>query len=207
MSTIASWFADVLQARQAVLDLLTAGVPRQDIGVLVGADASGEAASGARPHDFVETLVGARRLALPEVGAVAVAGPPAAALDETGGAGDLRSALVAVGLPEAEAQAAAAALGRGAALVVARTDDARDSIVRGVFHHYADPALREHDETVGPIAERDPSPENLERPVSTSLGALTGGMVPGGWGPAGAVFEGTDEAGAGDEPRERGLPG
>ena len=207
MSTIASWFADLSQARQAVLDLLTAGTPRQDIGVVVGvAPAEQErfddrvnrdAVGGRHAHDFVETLMGARRLALQDIGPVAVAGPLVDALAGDGvetAAGDLRSALFAMGLPETDLQTAAEMLSRGGALLVVRSDDARDSIVRGVFHHYADPAWQEHDETGGPVPARDLPPDHVERPVSTSIGALTGGMVPGGWGAAGEIFEGRDES-------------
>ncbi|HET9222659.1 MAG TPA: hypothetical protein VFO07_09155, partial [Roseiflexaceae bacterium] len=122
MSTIAGWFASVSQARQAVLDLLTSGIPRQEISVAINAalgEQDGAArtqpqidagedrdAAGGHPSDFVEALAGANALTLPDSGPVVVAGPLADALSTRAGAagGDLHRGLVAVGVADDEAR-------------------------------------------------------------------------------------------------------
>lgn len=210
MSTIAGVFRDLTLARQAVLDLLTAGVPREDIGAAIAIAIAGAGQARAvaaqppsdfqedgaalpanRSRDLVEALVGARELTLPGVGGVVAAGPLAEALGAAGG-------LAAAGMPEDVARAYADELARGAAMILVRADDAWDVIVRGVFHHSEEPSLRAYEETAGPVDERALATPDVGPPVSSSLGALSGGMLPGGWGAAGETIEGLP-----DDARER----
>jgi hypothetical protein len=227
MSTMVSWFASVTQARQAVLDLLTSGIPRQDISVIISAaldepDRASRAQSqldagedhdtvgAGHPHDFVEALADAGTLMLSDSGPVLAAGPLADALvSRRGGAagGSLGSALIAVGITEEQARMYAEQLRHGGALVAVRSDGSRDTIIYGVFRHNADPSLREQEELVGPTPARELAVDEVGGPISTSIGALTGGMIPGSWGAAGAIFEDQDEASADDDkrPRESGV--
>ena len=95
----------------------------------------------------------------------------------------------------------------GGALLVVRADDLWDTIVCGVFRHNANPILREQEEPVGPTPGHDLAADAVGGPISTSIGALTGGMIPGSWGEAGAIFEDRAEATDGDaeRPREPGV--
>jgi hypothetical protein len=211
MSTIASWFASIAQAREAVLDLLTSGIPRQDISVIINASVGEgrDIPGGDRLPDFVEALASAATLALPDGGSVVVAGPLAAALVPNSAAtagNELRGGLIAVGVAEEQAQIYAEQLCHGGALVVVRSDDRWDTIVCGVFRHHTNPVLSEQEELAGPTPGPELAAEELGGPVSTSIGALTGGTIPGGWGEAGTVFEEQLEEDA-DEDRRRGEPG
>ena len=198
MSTLVNWFANVTQAREAVLDLLTSGIPREDISVVI--NASGED----QPHDFVGALPGAGTLTLPDIGSVVAAGPLADALVSTGdqSPGDgLDSALVALGVTEELAQIYAEQLRHGGTLLVVQSDSSRDTIVSGVFRHNANPAFDEQEERVGSTPVSELAADEVGGPISTSIGALTGGMVPGDWGEAGEVFEDQLEDAAGDDKR------
>jgi hypothetical protein len=70
-----------------------------------------------------------------------------------------------------------------------------------VFRHNADPSLNEQEEQVGSTPGSELAADEVGGPISTSIGALTGGMVPGGWGEAGDVFEDQLEDPAGDDKR------
>ena len=94
-------------------------------------------------------------------------------------------------------------LRHGGALLVVSSDDAWDTIVCGVFRHNANPILREQEELVGPTPGHELAAEEVGGPISTSIGALTGGMIPGSWGEAGAIFEDQVEDSAGDSNRRR----
>jgi hypothetical protein len=218
MPTMVNWFASTTQAREAVLDLLTSGVPREDISVIVNA-ALGEQASaahnqsqvdggekGSQSPDFVKALPGAGALTLQDIGSVVAAGPLADALISTGDGtpgGGLSSALVAVGVAEEQARMYVEQLRHGGALLAVQSDSSWDTIVYGVFRHNADPSLSEQEEPVGSTPESELTADEVGGPVSTSIGALTGGMVPGGWGEAGDVFEDQLEDTAGDDERRR----
>lgn len=213
MSTIGSWFASVHQSRQAMLDLLTSGLPRQNISVVIGAgvnaprhsdsvesspgtNADHDSLASIRASDFVQSLQHAGTLTIPDIGLIVAAGPLADALNETSGGttdGRLYAALVRIGVPPDQAQMYEAELRRGGALVAVQCDDIWESIVRGVFRHSADPSLREQEERVGPTPGREVEADPNGGPVSTSIGALTAGTVPGSWGATDAVFE--DQAG------------
>ncbi len=209
MSTIVGWFASVIQARQAMLDLVTSGIPRQNISVVIGTSNSDlsqsagvepqtdpaqdtDAVERIRPSDFVHSLADATTLTLPDVGPVIAGGLLVTALSEhTSGAaeGGLGTALMHLGVPEDQARTYVTELRRGGGLVAVQCDDAWDSIVHGVFRHSANPWLREQEERGGPTPVRELEPEGEAGPVSTSIGALTSGMVPGSWGATDAVFE------------------
>ena len=226
MSTMVCWFASVAQARDAVLDLLTSGIPRQDIGVVISAplgEQDGAARSqsqidagdtrdvlgDSQPRDFVEALAGADTFTPPDVGRVVAAGPLADVLvsssDGTAGGGLVR-ALIAIGIAGEQAQKSTEQLHNGGALVAVLSDDSWDTVVSGVFRHNADPTLREQEELVGPGPGREATAEEDGEPLSASIGALTGGTIPGSWGAAGAIFEDQVQDRAGDEER-RDQPG
>jgi hypothetical protein len=80
-------------------------------------------------------------------------------------------------------------LRHGGALLAVRSDDARDTLVQGVFRHHANPVLLAQEEPVGPITEGELAADELGGSISTSIGALSGGSIPGSWGAAGDVFE------------------
>jgi hypothetical protein len=205
MATIACWFESLAPAREAVLDLLTSGFPQEDISVIIGAQhdapADGDTGAGSRPPDFVESLAGAGTLALSDLGPVIAAGPLAGAL---AGGSSLSDALADAGLANEHAETYAEKLRRGEVLIAARSAAAWDAIARGVFHHNADPTLRAHEEPAGPTSESNLLAADVGGPVSTSIGALSGGMVPGDWGAAGAIFEDQAEATEEDARRREG---
>jgi hypothetical protein len=203
MSTNATWFASVEQARLAVLDLLTSGVPRQDISVVIGASNGEQAQTGgdSDARHFVAALMSPGALTLPKLGSVVVGGPLADALAPANAGtaeGDLHGALVRIGIPADQAGTYAEELRHDGALIAVRSDDSFDTIVLGVFRHNADPSLREQEELVGPTSDGELL---ADEPPSTSIGALTEGMVPGGWGAAGDIFEDQAEDAPGDEKR------
>jgi hypothetical protein len=225
MPTMLNWFANVAQARQAVLDLLTSGIPRQDISVVINASLAEQQTAartlsqanageehgvpgGIHTGDFVEALAGASALALSDIGPVVAAGPLADALVSIGagtGGGGLCSALIAVGITEEQARVHVEQLRHGGALLAVRSDGSWDTIVSGVFRHNADPSLHEQEEAVGPIPGDELAADEVGGTISTSIGALTGGMIPGNWGEAGDIFEDQLEDRAGDDKRRREL--
>lgn len=209
MSTIVGWFASVSQARQAMLDLLTSGVPRQNISVVIGTsnhdrtqsarvqpqtdtEADTDGAELIHSSDFVHSLADATTLTLPDVGPIVAGGLLVTALteDHRGAAdGGLCTALMHVGVPADQARTYVAELRRGGGLVAVQCDDSWESIVHGVFRHSANPWLREQEERDGPTPVRELEAEGDSGPISTSIGALTSGLVPGSWGATDAVFE------------------
>jgi hypothetical protein len=216
MSIIANWFPSVTQAREAMLDLLTSGVPREDISAIINAalDEQARAAriqsqvdggeKGSHSFDFVKVLPGASTLTLQDIGSVVAAGPLADALISTGDGtpgGGLSSALVAVGVAEEQARMYAEQLRHGGALLAVQSDSSWDTIICGVFRHNADPALSEQEEPVGSTPASELAADEVGGPISTSIGALTGGMIPGGWGEASDVFEDQLEDTDGDDKR------
>ena len=92
-------------------------------------------------------------------------------------------------------------LRHGGALLAVQSDSSRDTIICGVFGHNADPSLSEQEEPVGSTPASELAADEVGGPVSTSIGALTGGMVPGSWGEAGDVFEEPLEDTDGDDKR------
>lgn len=182
MTTLACWFSDERQARQAVLDLLTGGIPRDQISAVVRAPDDGEAADA---PDFVAALIDPVSRSPADTGPVLVSGPLGMALADAG----LGDALARAGVPADEARAQSQALRGGGALVAVQASGVHGEVVVGVFRHSANPELRAQEEHVGPrsLDELAGAPE--AGPISTSIGAMTGGLVPGGWGAAAAAFE------------------
>lgn len=194
MTTLASWFADELQARQAVLDLLTGGIPRDQISAVVGA----EQGSQAEPPDFVAALLEPGAYSPADIGPAIAAGPLAPAL-----AGQsLGDALAGVGVPADEAHTLSEGLRNGGALVAVLAEGPHEQVARGVFRHSANPALRAQEEPVGPRPLEELDKSERTGTLSRSFGALTSGQVPGGFGDAAASFEELPDQ-APDEPRRR----
>jgi len=209
MLTIAQWFPRASQAHQAVLDLLTSGVSQQAMGAVVSprpegtpAVEAGSPSAGGPPdgaaeesaHALAGALGGATTSELPGLGPVIAAGALGKALvgaaSGTAGEGDLSE----LGLSNEEVGTCAGWLGSGGALVVVRAESAQATVVRGVFRHAANPGLSNPGETAGPEAGHAESGDQAA-PPGTSVGALTGGMVPGGWGAAGTDLIGPRDDG------------
>ena len=202
MSTIVSWFASVLHARSAVLDLLTSGIPREDISAIIGIaqpDAAPSAsvqsqldvsddepvAATVNPHDFVTSLFGATTLTLPDIGPVVVAGPLAAALQDSGEEPSndaLRRAVTSIGAQPDQVGSYAKELRQGRALLAIQVDDAQEQIVQGVFRHNLNHGLQEQQERTGPTPSSELADDGVVGPVSTAIGALSNGILPGAWG-------------------------
>ena len=195
MTTLASWFADELQARQAVLDLLTGGIPRDQISAVVGAGQG----SQAEPPDFVVALLQPGAYAPADLGPAIAAGPLAPALVGQ----SLSDALTSAGVPSDEARALSDGLRGGGALVAVLADGAHEQVVRGVFRHSANPALRAQEELAGPRPLEELGEAEASGTLSRSFGAMTSGQVPGGWGDAAASFEELPDQAPVDEPRRR----
>ena len=147
--------------------------------------------------------------ALGSVGAGAVAGAGVGAVG-----GGIIGALIGAGVPEDLAHTYAEGLRRGGTLVAVQTNDDNLGAVRELFQRngavdvearsaeWQAAGWRSFDQkTAPPIADAQP-PNADEMPVDTpaasspgaSVGALTGGMVPGTYGAAGDTIFGVDEA-------------
>jgi hypothetical protein len=217
MATIVGWFPSVAHVREAVLDLLTSGVPRPQLSILMN-DFHGEPTEPMQPQadaeaaveehglpDFVAALADAGPLTLADSGPVIAAGP---LVKQLAGSGDqsLHSALIAHGIAADHAELFATDLRRGGALLVVESDGTWDTIVQGVFRHASNPRLRAQAEPEGPAPEEWAESERESSGATSAVGALTGGLVPGGWGEAGADLEtDLDERAAGEAPpAERG---
>jgi uncharacterized membrane protein len=152
--TVIGVFEDPAEARRAIEDLKEAGFAPDSIGILmrdeteaatlaedtgtrVEESAVNGALTGGVLGGLAGFLVGIGALAIPGIGPVIAAGPLAAALGATGatltgmalgaGTGALAGALVALGIPEAEAQVYADRVHQGRILVTVKTDDAHFS--------------------------------------------------------------------------------
>ena len=149
--TIVGLFDTFAQAQQAVQDLTSSGVRRDDISIIAsdsrgeyarelggeskaGEGAVGGAIGGGVLGGVLGLLVGIGALAIPGIGPVIAAGPLAAALGAAGASagagagigaasGGLIGALVGAGIPEEEAHVYAEGVRRGGALVSVTTDD------------------------------------------------------------------------------------
>ncbi len=219
MSTIVSWFATLPQARSAVLDLVTGGIPREAISVLtrcgehtpettasygsqldVGDDADG--AYTVNPHDFIMSLFGATTFTIPDIGCVVAAGPLADLLQEAPREASghiLRRALINIGTAPDQAHQHAQQLNQGGALLAVQVDAAQEAIVHGVFRHTLDLSLDDHQEIQGPTPSRELTGDAVGGPVSTSIGALSNGVLPGAWGSANPLPEAESQQIAGDD--------
>lgn len=154
MATYTRLYDDPDQARAVVAELEAAGVPRDDISIVMrdadggtrtidGADESGDggatsagAAVGGALGGGAGLLAGLGLMAIPGVGPVVAAGWLAATLTGAaagaiagGAAGGLVDALTDTGIDRDDAHVYAEGIRRGSALVTVRTDDARASLV------------------------------------------------------------------------------
>lgn len=202
MATIVGWFPSVADVRDAVLDLLTSGVPRPNLSIIMNGEPEppADAEAAVQDHglpDFVAGLADAGPLTLSDAGPVIAAGRLAAEL----AAGDtsLQRALLAHGIAADHAGLYAAELRRGGALLLVESDDTWDTIIEGVFRHASNPALRAQAEPEGPAPEDLAQNERGATADATAVGALTGGLVPGGWGNAGVDLETNFDERAADE--------
>ncbi len=209
MITIAQWLPHVGQARQAMLDLLTSGVPRHEISIVFSPErgdqlvpTEGELLTNARDtssadedqlaYESIAALDNASTHRLPAGAVVTAIGPLADALGQANGEtaeAFFSAALGMLGVSAAEAQAYARQLSTGGALVAVRADPIWETIVHGVFRHATNPSLNGPQETEGPDAGRQEADSQRESP-GTSIGGLTSGAIPGGWGTAGLDLEG-----------------
>lgn len=184
------------------------------LGVLVGLGAL--AIPGIGPVLAAGPLVAA----LGSAGAGALVGAGAGAVG-----GGLLGALVGAGVPEQQAHYYAEGVRRGGTLVTVQTDDGLEPTVRDILHTHAAvdidargaewrsngwdgfrgddvastteiPEHRAHD------APDDRTGIPADTTVATSVGALTSGAIPGGYGPAGATLFGDDDP-ARDDRRKR----
>ncbi|BDI28687.1 hypothetical protein CCAX7_007380 [Capsulimonas corticalis] len=143
--TVVGLFEDSARAQAAVQELIQAGFPRGDIGVIANGDEDGaydETTAGGVHHTTGEEatrgaetgaviggvaglLVGLGAFAIPGIGPIVAAGPIAAAIAGIGVgavAGGLMGALIHVGVPEDEARYYAEGVRRGGTLVTVKAD-------------------------------------------------------------------------------------
>lgn len=159
MKTVVGLYDELEDAREAVDELVEAGVPRSDIS-LVARDVTGEygsyidtyddgeevaeaaaggAVGGAVVGGLMGLLVGLGAFAIPGLGPVIVAGPLAAALTGAGiGAvtGGILGALVEWGIPEAEAGYYAEGVRRGGTLLAVRVAENQVEDVVEIMNDY-----------------------------------------------------------------------
>lgn len=148
MKTVVALYDEIEDARDAVEDLVDAGVTRGDVSLIArdvdnqysryvdgdeAAEQVGEAAAvgatgGAVIGGLAGVLVGMGALAIPGIGPVVAAGPIAAGLTGAGMgalAGGLLGALAGWGIPEGEAEYYAEGVRRGGTLVAVKVSDER----------------------------------------------------------------------------------
>jgi uncharacterized protein (TIGR02271 family) len=157
-STIVGLFDTFPAAQAAVQDLVSTGIPRDDIS-LTSNNATGEhtleghaghgnhAGSGAATGAGIGAVVGGvggvlaglGMLAIPGIGPILAAGPIAAALAGAGigaVAGGMIGALVGMGIPEEDAHAYAEGVRRGGTLVTVAADDAHAGPVSDILNRH-----------------------------------------------------------------------
>jgi hypothetical protein len=192
MITRVQWFPTIAQVRQAMLDLLTSGVPRDDISVLFSHAQGRLSEEGSEEQVAAEalgTLDNTQTRPLPEGGEVTIVGTLTRASEGVGGDNNqafYRTILNLFGIGMNDAEARAEQLRSGGALIVVQTDAAWDTIISGVFRHGLNPDL--NGPPVEPVDLREADPARAE-PPGAAVGGLTGGAVPGGWGSAGQELE------------------
>ena len=152
MRTITRVYDTYAQARQAVTDLESAGIPASDISLLANKNVSdkyedvedvSEAASGAGIGAIVGgtagLLAGLGLLAIPGLGPVVAAGwlaSTAVGAAAGGAAGGLVGALVDAGEPEDHAHVYSEAVRRGGTLVSVRVDESRANLVQDILDRH-----------------------------------------------------------------------
>ena len=159
MKTVVGLYDELEDAREAVDELVEAGVPRSDIS-LVARDVTGEYGSYLDTHDESEDvgeaaasgavggavvgglmglLVGLGAFAIPGIGPVIAAGPVAAALAGAGigaATGGVLGALVEWGIPEDEAGYYAEGVRRGGTLLAVRVAENQVDDVVEIMNDY-----------------------------------------------------------------------
>lgn len=159
MKTVVGLYDELEDAREAVDELVEAGVPRSDIS-LVARDVTGEygsyvdtydegeevgeaaasgAVGGAVVGGLMGLLVGLGAFAIPGVGPVIAAGPLAAALAGAGigaATGGILGALVEWGIPESEAGYYAEGVRRGGTLLAVRVAENQVEDVVEIMNDY-----------------------------------------------------------------------
>jgi stress response protein YsnF len=159
-STIVGLFDTFPAAQAAVQDLVSTGIPREEIsitsnnatgehrldagtgeghGTHAGSGAATGAGIGAVVGGVGGLLVGMGLLAIPGIGPILAAGPLAAALAGAGiGAvtGGLLGALVGMGIPEEDAHAYAEGVRRGGTLVTVSADDGHSGPVADILNRH-----------------------------------------------------------------------
>jgi hypothetical protein len=202
------------------------GIRHEDISIVAGdSSAVGEGAATGAVGGGVLAIPGIGPVlaagplvaALGSVGAGAVAG---AGVDVVGGG--LLGALIGAGVPEELAHTYAEGLRRGGTLLAVQTSDDNIGAVRELFQRngaldvdarraeWRAAGWRGFDDKAEPLLveeqPRNPDEPPIDNPAESSpgasIGALTGGMVPGAYGAAGDAVFGIDEAEAARRRRE-----
>lgn len=172
LRTISRSYRSFEDARNVVLRLSEAGVPAGRIG-LVGRQEGGDdiaaagAGVGAAAGAAAGFVLGVGALSLPGVGPVIAAGwflnsAVAGAL-----AGGLLGALIDAGVPEADAERHAQALGRGSALVVVQAEPEETARIEPILDAGMPLAAAPAEIVPGPPERRDEEePRDLSKVVS-----------------------------------------
>lgn len=153
MQTITKIYDSYGQARRAVKDLETAGIPASNISLIANEqvtakykdpDETSNTAAGAGLGAVVGggagLLAGLGMLAIPGIGPIVAAGwlaAAAAGVVAGGAAGGLVGALVDAGVPEEEAHVYSEAVRRGRTLLSVKTDDAKVERVQAILGGYS----------------------------------------------------------------------
>lgn len=210
MATVVGLFNTFAQAQTASAQIEAAGI-QPDAASLVANNTHAE--SGAAVPE------GMRALALPGIGMTLARGTLAESLHSVGDGifgGDLFKALVKAGIPDEDAHLYAEGVRRGGSLLTVQADDAavarvyeamqqdgavdidaasakwRQSGWNG-FDSSAQPYRGEQIENEdGAPANTDVNPE--DHSIAASVGALSGGMIPGTFGAAGSALFGNEDA-------------
>jgi hypothetical protein len=157
MKTVVGLYDNLTDARNAIQDLVNAGIDRADINLvardtqdttitdetMVDADTGGAAVEGAVAGGVIGglggVLLGLGALAIPGIGPVVAAGPLVAGLVGAGlgaATGGLLGALVEWGIPESEAGYYAEGVRRGGTLVAVRVPDMQANEVADIMNRH-----------------------------------------------------------------------
>ncbi len=161
-STVVGFFDNLPEAQAAVQDLVSQGIPRDDISLTANnargeyADSATDAGTGDRGNHAGSgaaagagigavlggiggLLVGLGALAIPGIGPIVAAGPLAAALAGAGigaAAGGLVGALTGMGIPEEDAHTYAEGVRRGGSLVTVHADENRYGAIADILNRH-----------------------------------------------------------------------
>lgn len=219
MNTMVGLFDGMEQAEQFIRDLVGASISRDAISVVAPTHAnrsetneSLDGALGLMDNVQVHTVLG--------VGNVVAAGPLASALDNSVSATTrgLLAGLQDMGVPEHQAHAFAEGVRRGSSLVAVQAENLPVAMVQDFLASnqavdmdsrgasWREQGWERFDPHAAPIpadgsaAQPDMVDESelaAKQQVGPSIGAITSGLVPGGYGAAGDAVFGRDEEGKG----------